>query len=211
MNRHIYRHAESREIQRGKTDEGNHESADRAVITMDYIYGHYLTWIITNHAMILVDPSWQACCSSVSVVLATVSALGPPTASCQEQKRKGVVHHHHHHLIAQTVRTIPTGNACMPATANRVRIRTAPACIMGKNKKYNKDNNNNVNRRPHFTEEKELPEMYRAATVTIAILFTTMYHYGTGSRLCARSSVIDTFTLCNGTASGTVNRKVWQR
>jgi endonuclease G len=160
--------------------------------------------------------SWQAR-SSVSVALATVSStlFGSPRASSAEEKKASIVHHHLSHSGVSPISPIRIFRP-NPYLEIAYDVRTRnPVYVLEQLQpelwgKSTKDNNNH-NRRPHFTEEKMLPEMYRSRNSHYRHTEYDRGHMAPAADFVHdRRLLIDTFTLCNTAPQvASVNRKVW--
>ena len=171
--------------------------------------------------------SWQAR-SSVSVVLASVSStlFGSSIASSAEEKSKAltsvpvIVQHHLSHTGIAPVSPIRIFRpnpyleiAYDVRTRNPVYVleQLQPRLWGKQGQAGTNSNSNNNNKRPHFTEEKELPEMYRSRNSHYR---NTVYDRGhmapAADFVHDRLLLVDTFTLCNTAPQvANVNRKVW--
>lgn len=165
--------------------------------------------------------SWQAR-SSVSFVLATVSLTlcGPPRASSAEaeeekapQPASSVIHHHLSHT---GVAPIPPIRIFRPnpylEIAYDVRTRL-PVYVLEQlqPEQWGVSKGQGSTRRPHFTEEKELPESYRSRNSHYRNTEYDRGHMAPAADFSHdRKQLTDTFTLSNTAPQvASVNRKVW--
>jgi endonuclease G len=184
--------------------------------------------------------SWQWQARS-SVVLATVSSTlcGEPTGSSTEKKAHEDVIHPHHLLSHTGVAPIPPIRVFRPnpylEIAYDVRTRN-PVYVLEQlqpelwvNQRgrgsSSEGSTSSTNRRPHFYEEKKLPEQYRSRNshyrnteydrghMAPAADFNFPQHHDDSDNdhhKHKRQQLIDTFNLCNTAPQlPGVNRKVW--
>jgi endonuclease G len=179
--------------------------------------------------------------SVVLATVSSTLLIGSPRASSAEEKKAPqsvsasvipvpVVDHHHHHLSHTGIAPVSPIRIFRPnsyleiaydtRTRNPVYVleQLQPQLWGGRNNKTNDNTSTSRNtstststRRPHFTEEKELPEMYRSRNSHYR---NTEYDRGhmapAADFVHDRLLLTDTFTLCNTAPQlANVNRKVW--